>query len=142
MNACDRFREAFDRLRNGVPLLLPQGSKVTQNNVAKEAGKRPSALKKARYPALICEIQMWIAQNASPSTSAQPNSERDRRRRNRSVRQQLAALRAERDIAVSMLVEADLLIVDLKAEVATLKGAKDNAALDTRPKALQDGAIS
>jgi hypothetical protein len=44
------FRDAFDRLKRGKPIHLEKGAKVTQNNVAKEADRDPTALKKSRHP--------------------------------------------------------------------------------------------
>lgn len=41
------FKQAFDRLKKNVPINVPNGTKVSQNNIAKEAGKHPTALKKA-----------------------------------------------------------------------------------------------
>lgn len=54
------FRAAFERLKKNKPNVLPKNSLVTQNNVAREAGKDPSALRKTRYPLLILEIQSFI----------------------------------------------------------------------------------
>ena len=59
------FRDAFDRLKRDKPKVLPQGTSVTQNNVAREAGRDPSALRKDRYPRLIREVQKWIEDNGS-----------------------------------------------------------------------------
>ncbi|MFH6566068.1 hypothetical protein [Pseudomonas kulmbachensis] len=53
------FRAAFERLKVGSAMRLEAGSNVSQNNVAKEAGRDPSALKKSRYPKLIADIQEW-----------------------------------------------------------------------------------
>jgi hypothetical protein len=50
---------AFERLKSNKPIRLPSGTVVSQNNVAREAGKDPSALKKSRYAALISDIQTW-----------------------------------------------------------------------------------
>ncbi|KZY78285.1 hypothetical protein A3740_01035 [Oleiphilus sp. HI0068] len=54
------FREAFQRLKENKPINVPGNSKISQNNVAKEAGKHPTALKADRYPLLIMEIQSYI----------------------------------------------------------------------------------
>ena len=58
-NAEACFRAAFERLKSNQPVRLNRGAKLTQNNVAREAGRDPSALKKDRYPMLIIEIQSW-----------------------------------------------------------------------------------
>jgi len=47
-------------LANGIPKILPKGSKVSQNNVAREAGCTPSALRKERFPNLIERIKTFI----------------------------------------------------------------------------------
>ena len=44
-SAADQYRDAFERLKLNRPQLLPKGTPVTQNNVAKEAGSDPSALR-------------------------------------------------------------------------------------------------
>ena len=48
-----KFREAFERLKVGKPDILPKGTPLSQNNVAKEAGVDPSALRRARCSGLI-----------------------------------------------------------------------------------------
>lgn len=54
----DNFRRA-ERLKVGEPIILiSKNSLVSQNNVVREAGCDPSALKKSRHPVLI-EIQEW-----------------------------------------------------------------------------------
>ena len=60
-NAEQLYRDAFLRLKQGKPLRLKKGAPVTQNNVAKEAGRDPSALKKSRFPELIREIKNAFA---------------------------------------------------------------------------------
>ncbi|WP_318351643.1 hypothetical protein [Klebsiella pneumoniae] len=57
MSAGEQYRAAFERLKSNKPERLPKGTPVSQNNVAKEAGSDPSALKKARFPLLIAEIK-------------------------------------------------------------------------------------
>lgn len=56
-----RFENAFERLVNNNPQILPKGSSVSQNNVAKEAGCVPSALRKERFPNLIQKIQAYVS---------------------------------------------------------------------------------
>ncbi len=45
-SAEDRFRAAFERLKSDTPIHIARGSALTQNNIAREAGLDPSALKK------------------------------------------------------------------------------------------------
>lgn len=115
------FREAFERLKAGVPKVLPAGTLVSQNNVAKEAGCDPSALRKVRFPGLVEEIQAYLA----TYSQERPSSERQRllkaRQVSRSKSETIANLKAQRDDAVSRLVEADELIGNLTRRVRDLE---------------------
>lgn len=115
------FREAFERLKAGAPKVLPAGTLVSQNNVAKEAGCDPTALRKARFPGLVEEIQAYLATNSQE----RPSSERQRllkaRQVSRSKSETIANLKAQRDEAVSRLVEADELIGNLTRRVRDLE---------------------
>lgn len=107
------FREAFDRLKRGKTVKLQKGTPISQNNVAKEAGCDPSALRKARYPSLIAEIQRWIEEHSPDTPPSSRQTMLAQRSRNRSLREKIEALKAERDHALSLLVEADAKILDL-----------------------------
>lgn len=117
-----QFREAFDRLRRGKPNLVPKGTKVTQNNVAREAGLVPSALRRSRFPVLVAEIQQWIDANPNAAGAVSPRQMAlARRSHNRGLRIQLGALRVQRDDALSKLVEAEAAILDLVVENERLR---------------------
>ena len=111
------FREAFDRLKRGKPQRLPLGTPVSQNNVAKEAGKDPSALKKARYPVLVNEIQQWVGQHGAdqPLSRRQQAIARKKSRHDAQARQ--AQIVAQRDLALSMLLSSDDQLLHLLKEV-------------------------
>ncbi len=115
------YRKAFQRLKENRPERLPLGSPISQNNIAKEAGKEPSALRKRRYPELIDEIQRHIraTRKAKPllaGLAAEAGARRELRRRLRDVEE-------ERDMALSLLVEADAKILELANELAKIKAA-------------------
>ena len=112
------FREAFTRLKLGHPKTLPKGAPVTQNNVAREVGRDPTALRKSRYPELVREIQQWIATHPTvvPDSAAQVTKRA--RAKNRSLRELLAAFKVERDTALSLLVHADAKILELTMALA------------------------
>lgn len=115
------FRDAFERLKMGKPERLPPGTPVSQNNVARETGNDPSALKKSRYPELIEEIQIWINEhNISTPPSARKKSIA-LRRKNRSLREIINDLKLQRDSVASRLVEADAKILELTLEIARLQ---------------------
>ncbi|RBH49257.1 hypothetical protein C3F00_035675 [Pseudomonas sp. MWU13-2860] len=115
------FREAFERLKQGKPELLPKGTLVSQNNVAKEAGCVPSALRKARFPSLIAEIQLWIEENKFDPPLSPRQKILAQRRRNRSLKESIEVLQDELDQALTLLVEADMKILELIQENADLK---------------------
>lgn len=117
-----RFLEAFERLKVGKPELLPKGTPVTQNNVAKEAGVNPSALRRSRYPDLVDKIQSWIDENKDNS-SQQSTRQKSlaKTAKNRSLKQQLDDIKMQNDIALSKLMEAERMIIELTLENQRLK---------------------
>lgn len=117
-----RFIEAFERLKVGKPELLPKGTPVTQNNVAKEAGVNPSALRRSRYPDLVDKIQSWIDENKDNS-SQQSTRQKSlaKTAKNRSLKQQLDDIKAQNDIALSKLMEAERMIIELTLDNERLK---------------------
>lgn len=122
-NAEVAFRSAFERLVRGKPDRMPKNTPVTQNNIAKEAGRDPSALKKTRYPELIREIQHWVEQHSNAREPSARQAELSARNRSRSLKKRIDVLKSERDIALSLLVEADAKILDLATENERLKAA-------------------
>ena len=124
LSAEERFYAAFERLKLNLPQVLPKGTPVSQNNVAKEAGCDPSALRKTRFPLLVLAIQEWVEAHKSE----QP-SERQRllkqRRKNRDTKETIADLKQQRDRAVALLADADLRIVELTEKVADMQSRLD-----------------
>lgn len=125
MSAEEEFRAAFERLRSGTPRLLKRGTEISQSNVAREAGKDPSALRKSRYRHLIAEIQAWVAVHEEQRLPRASQAAQRNRRRNRSLREAAAMWKQERDYALSMLVEADTVIMQLRQEIDGLKRKLD-----------------
>lgn len=124
LSAEDRFRQAFARLKAGDPKLLESGTPVTQNNVAREAGCDPSALKKARFPALIREIQAYIELHLNDDRSA---SQKTRRKQalNRSMKERLEDAIRQRDHAQSNLTSANMRILEISEEIQSLQRELD-----------------
>jgi hypothetical protein len=112
-----QFREAFERLKQCKPQLLPKGTKLTQNNVAKEAGAVPSALRRARFPLLVEEIQAWITEHSEDDSQRSPRQKiLAQRGRNRGLRERITELEVQRDDALGKLVCAEARIVELTIE--------------------------
>lgn len=116
------FRDAFERLKLGRQKLLRKGTRVSQNNVAKEAGCDASALKKARFPDLVAEIQRWIDEHSGSSANASSRQNvLAQRNRNRDLRERITALELQRDKAMGLLAEADARILELTIENTRLQ---------------------
>lgn len=115
-----RFRQSFIRLKANRPTKLEPGTPVSQNNVAKEAGCDPTALRKARFPALVREIQAYVEihQQERPSKRKQLLEQRKSRTE---LKQRLDEVAAERDQAQSLLGSAQRRIVELSLELVAVR---------------------
>jgi len=117
-----KFREAFERLKLGKPDILPKGTQLSQNNVAKEAGVDPSALRRARFPELVSEIQDWVEANKDDQAQKSPRQMMlAQRSRNRGLKEKNNALEEQRDIAMSKLLDAQARILELTLENQRLR---------------------
>lgn len=130
-SAESNFRNAFSRLKSGKPTTLPMGTPVTQNNIAREAGKDPSALRKSRFPRLIAEIQNCIAQQRPQNAPSERQRLIKQRKRSRDVREANEDLRMQRDQAATLLLEANARISLLTLKVQDLEARME----ERHPKA-------
>lgn len=117
------FRDAFERLKRDKPTTLTRGTPVTQNNVAKEAGRDPSALRKARYPRLIREIQKWIEDNGNAPRNRASSASllKGARDKNRQLKERIEELTRQRDTAMARLVIAEETVLDLHRRLQDYK---------------------
>jgi hypothetical protein len=115
-----QFWEAFERLKLGKPKKLQSGAKVSQNNVAKEAGTVPSALRSTRYPDLCLAISQWIDERASDISTVQQGRSAERRLR-RDLRDKINELEKQRDKALAKLVLVEMELVNLTMENQQLR---------------------
>jgi len=130
LTAEDRFRQAFERLKVNKPKTLPVGTPVSQNNVAKEADCDPSALKKARFPSLVREIQAYIELHEQERPSKRKEQLKQRLTR-ASLKDRLKDVAEQRDKAQSELVSAQRRVVELATELQAVKEELDRV----RPRA-------
>ncbi|WP_405118090.1 hypothetical protein [Pseudomonas leptonychotis] len=121
-SAADQYRDAFERLKLNRPQLLPKGTPVTQNNVAREAGSDPSALKKSRFPSLIAEIKNYVEQHAEERPPSLNQVNILARRKSRALRDRIEHVARQRDQLASLLSEADAKILELYDRIAELEG--------------------
>lgn len=116
----DSYRAAFLRLKSNRPIRMPVGTVVSQNNVAKEAGVDPSALRKSRFPSLIAEIQHYVAESCSHHVSARQEM-LARRKIARTLKERLTDAIEQRDKLTGLLNDANARIVVLAAQVSQLQ---------------------
>lgn len=121
MSASDKYRAAFERLKSNKPERLPKGASVSQNNVAKEAGSDPSALKKKRFPLLIAEIQKYVESHAEERPPSVRQISLLARKKNRGLRERIEEIEKQRDHLASLLSEADATILELYDRIAELE---------------------
>lgn len=129
-----RFREAFGRLKTRQTQLVPTGTKMSQNAVAKEAGVIPSALRSSRFPDLCREIAEWIDEHkddpAQKSGRQRILAERNARR---AVRERFEAMKVQRDLALSKLLSAEAHILELTMEMKRLRALAHEPVIPIRP---------
>lgn len=114
------FRDAFERLKNNKPLVIEKGSKITQNNIAREAGRDPSALKKNRYPLLVLEIQAFVGSIEDESVKVKTRNES----RVRSDKKKISDYRKQRDKLASIVEAQNSYIEELLDDLERLKSEK------------------
>ncbi|MCR8961053.1 hypothetical protein M0765_026000 [Variovorax sp. S2] len=130
-NAEANFREAFEGLKVDAGKLLPMGTPVSQNNVAKEAGCDSTALKKAQFPVLVADIQAYVKNQVGERAPSERQRLLKQRQRSRTAQETIQDLKAQRDAAASLLVESNARISILTRKVR---------GLETRPEELQSKA--
>ena len=128
----ERFRQAFERLKADRPKVLDPGTVVSQNNVAREAGCDSSALKKTRFPALVAEIQEYVELHQRNRTSMRQLQMQQRSARS-DMLGRLDEVERQRDSAQSKLASANRRIVDLTAEVDSLRQRLEELAPSPKP---------
>lgn len=117
-----KFREAFERLKQGKPDILPKGTPLSQNNVAKEAGVDPSALRRVRFPELVSEIQEWTETYKDEKSTKTPRQMMlAQRSKNRDLKEKYQSLEEQRDKALSQLLDAQARILELTLENQSLR---------------------
>ncbi len=120
--AIEQFEEAFERLKKGRTKILPAGAPLTLTNVAREAGRSPSALRADRYPELIQRIKsrMLLEREATRVKT----SDRKKSHRSRQIKEQLADCMRERGRLVSICHSQQTLIDELRDQLLLLEQGK------------------
>jgi len=68
MNTLDQYYAAFERLKNNNPINIPKNSKINNDTVALETGKKRGTIKKSReiFIGLIEDIEEYNKQKNEP----------------------------------------------------------------------------
>jgi len=114
----EMFREAFNRLKTGALINTPKGTKISQNNVAKEAGKHPTALKKDRFPLLVLQIQDYLKQQEIDNDIL---TKKKQLRKQRTLEQKLSDCKKQRDKLASICEAQIQHIEQLQHDVSELE---------------------
>ena len=63
------YRDALERLRKGRPENVPKGTKITNDSVSQEAGRKKGTIKRSRpiFKDLIDEINAAAAEQSKPA---------------------------------------------------------------------------
>lgn len=115
--ALELFSEAFERLKQNKSVNIPIGSPVTQNNVAREAGRDPSALRTERYPELLQKIQTYI----HSSKEQIERSGKSSKNRSRNIEKRLRDCMKQREQLLSIYHSQQIYIEELLDEISRLK---------------------
>lgn len=119
-SAEDLFTDAFERLKDNQPTTLSKGTPVTQNNVAREAGRNTSALRRERYPTLVLEIQAWVRSQKEQHNSKKRSTDN----RSRTLKQKLQDHQKQVEKLSSIVSAQDNYIIELLEEIDQLKSRK------------------
>lgn len=74
----DEYFEALERLKNNTPIRIPKGSKINNDNVSLEAGRKKGTIKKSRpaFDELIEEIKKANEKDIKPILEAQDKADK------------------------------------------------------------------
>lgn len=115
--ALELFSDAFERLKQNKPVNIPLGSPITQNNIAREAGRDPSALRAERYPELLQKIQTYI-HSSKEQTERNGKSSKNR---SRNIEKRLRDCMKQREQLLSVCHSQQIYIEELLDEISRLK---------------------
>jgi len=132
-NAEIEYRKAFRRIVEGKAMRVDKMAPPNLANIAREAGKDPSALKKSRYPIFISEVESFnnnvssAGERIDRSLSAQLKAARSE---NRKLRESYEQLTIERDESHSRVLNLQLALVEMSFMVDGLEKPSNIAILD------------
>ena len=114
----DNYFSALDRMKKGCPTKVPKGTKITNDAVAREAGRGNGSIKKSRpvFAALIRAIDEAAAVQSKPE-----NELKERLNKLKGMGEQL-----RRELEAALGRELSLLkeLYEVKKELSQIKGSK------------------
>lgn len=127
------YREALDRLRSGNPVRLAVGALITAANVAREAGRHPTALKRDRSPELFREIEyiQKVAASVLPARTRSLTSQLDgAREKNRFLAEQNARLVRKMSEIESEVLSSKMALLSMALSQSVTSGPSPVASMD------------
>ena len=113
-NAEKQYFEALNRLEK-------RGQKISLDAVAKEAGKKPSAIRKDRMPSLVNAINKALEDQGGVSSNSALSLEKQRKE---DYRQKYKHYKSEYHNALAKVVSLESQVWELKLELAKVRGDK------------------
>lgn len=132
-SAEQEYRDAWQRIKEGKPIRIPVGSPATLANIAREAGKDPSALKRSRFPSLVHEIEIdnqLIAELPAYVDRSLSSQLKGARNENRRILLDMDVLRAERDALKSQVLNLQLALLERSQQLDVYIGPISVSSLD------------
>jgi len=132
-SAEDEYRNAFKRIVDGKTIRIPKGSPPTLANIAREAGRDPSALKKSRYPIFITEVEEYNSASSLTMDQAERSLTAQlaaARAENKSLREKCSNLCKERDAAQTKILNLQQALVAMNLQLEGEGGLSNIAVMD------------
>jgi hypothetical protein len=112
------YFEALERLKKGHPNIIPKGTKLTNDAVSVEAGRKKGSIKKSRdlFRDLIAAIAAASAEQGRPVV--------EQAERLNKVKQTVDGLRVQLDAALGREISLLAELYDTKKKLAKLTGVR------------------
>lgn len=112
------YRNALNRLKDGQPKIVQKGTKITQDAVSLEAGRRKGSIKKSRpvFSRLIAEIEAAAAEQSLPMRGVEQQSDR--------MKSEIKELRTQLDAALSREMSLVYELFEVKHALAKINNSK------------------
>lgn len=123
-----QYRTALNRLKDGQPINVPKGTKITKDAVSLEAGRGKGSIKKSRpiFTQLIAEIEAAAADQAHSKRGGEQKIDR--------LKNEIKELRLQLDAALSREMSLVYELFEVKHTLAKISKSKVFPIRAKKPK--------